>query len=131
VGEITETGGRFGPKQGGAFPRNQRADSAEICSVSKPEAVLAALLGVPRVAAMGVAEAYLSENGPLKSDQSGRFRNALEQGDLKFWEKLSQTRVYKGELMLGISAQCGEKLRGCCKLNIYGFRKENFFVPES
>jgi hypothetical protein len=33
VGEITETAGRFGPKQGGAFPRNQRADSAEICDI--------------------------------------------------------------------------------------------------
>ena len=37
MGEITETAGRFGPKQGSAFPRYQRADSAEICTLPSQE----------------------------------------------------------------------------------------------
>jgi len=66
--------------------------------VSKPEAVVASILGVPRALAMGVAEVYEDQNGRLSSTESVKFRMALEKSDEAFWDKSVSRSALHGKV---------------------------------
>lgn len=66
--------------------------------VSKPEAVVASILGVPRVLAMGVAEVYEADNGKLKADDSVKFKKILESSDKRFWDRSVSRSSLQGKV---------------------------------
>jgi hypothetical protein len=62
--------------------------------VNNPEALVASILGVPRSVASGVAAFYSEKNGPLKVEESVKFRQMLEASDKDFWESsISKTKL--------------------------------------
>lgn len=62
--------------------------------VNSPGSVMAAMLGVPRQAASGVAAQYASKYGELRPDQGGQFRSFLETSPVEVWrDALSETKL--------------------------------------